>query len=488
MSSTNSVEGSRLAHAKCVISELSDDELGDLWAWLPQVFKSRQRERDEIAVRQALANHAAEESVNHAAVQSASTATTREEGLSDSSKNNPNDVGDKTQQAREVPFYGSQRHGGRRRSSSRSGNQKRWQVKATAGQEDGSATFGDSKDTAVADYCQVSNAQDVIAAQNQASASKKNVMPEGGSFKPIFPLRARDSAVPSLSSNSECGGCSTPLKVDPRVESESSMMPCIESSLDQDVSISSECNRNSLLRASSGDAPLPSALLATTSIASGSEKPVPSKPESKKPLMHGLDEYKNILSQKPKDLRKSLSSAALDGPAQVTDAKVAAVPKNTFVQSTYLFDEWPDLAKASQIRSRGTSRLRNQSATRQDSSAARFHSQPRQLKSNSSTRGMQPRRDPLAIVWICKECQARFSKQELLAEHQEAEGHWSPTMDCSRTFVRKSDLPSSGGCARDVDSGLAPGTSSPANETLATVRTPDQEANACFFAMSPRGE
>jgi len=101
---------------------------------------------------------------------------------------------------------------------------------------------------------------------------------------------------------------------------------------------------------------------------------------------------------------------------------------------------------------------------------------------------MQPRRDPLAIVWICKECQARFSKQELLADHQEAEGHWSPTMDCSRTFVRKSDLPSSGGCARDVDSGLAPGASSEANETLAIVRTPDQEANACFFAMSPRGE
>merc|ERR1711924_38993 len=106
-------------------------------------------------------------------------------------------------------------------------------------------------------------------------------------------------------------------------------------------------------------------------------------------------------------------------------------------------EEWPDLAKASQIRSRGTSRLRNHSAARPVSqpggTPARSQSQPRQI-----SRGMQPRRDPLSIVWVCQECKERFTKQEFLIEHQEAEGHWSPTLECSRAFVRKCDLPIAG--------------------------------------------
>jgi hypothetical protein len=62
-------------------------------------------------------------------------------------------------------------------------------------------------------------------------------------------------------------------------------------------------------------------------------------------------------------------------------------------------------------------------------------------------------------------------------------------LECSRAFVRKSELPSSGGWgASDVDSGLAPGNSSQVLETSATNTVIDREETARVFEMSPRGD
>eukprot|EP00931_Biecheleriopsis_adriatica_P101693 TRINITY_DN76778_c0_g1_i1.p1 TRINITY_DN76778_c0_g1~~TRINITY_DN76778_c0_g1_i1.p1 ORF type:complete len:589 (+),score=101.16 TRINITY_DN76778_c0_g1_i1:51-1769(+) len=103
--------------------------------------------------------------------------------------------------------------------------------------------------------------------------------------------------------------------------------------------------------------------------------------------------------------------------------------------------EWPDLKEASTRQSRGTSRLRNQSSSRpraasQAGASTRASSQAKQNKN----RFMQPRRDPLAILWVCADCKATFDRQDDLMEHQEAEGHWSPTLESGKTFVRKCEL------------------------------------------------
>ncbi|CAE8739646.1 unnamed protein product [Polarella glacialis] len=120
---------------------------------------------------------------------------------------------------------------------------------------------------------------------------------------------------------------------------------------------------------------------------------------------------------------------------------------------------WPDLQKASKQQSRGTSRLRNQSASRPATggqqaggASSRCQSQPRQ----PATRFMQPRRDPLAILWVCRECQERFNRQDDLMDHQEAEGHWSPILDCGKTFVRKCELQGQSDCLSPTKTQSAP--------------------------------
>lgn len=100
-------------------------------------------------------------------------------------------------------------------------------------------------------------------------------------------------------------------------------------------------------------------------------------------------------------------------------------------------EDWPDLLQASTVSSSGTSRLRKPSAAGRCSSSSRSSSQPAGA-GQGRTRGMQPRRNPLGVVWSCPECKTRFLDQESLVDHQQSEGHWSATLeDSGRTFVRK---------------------------------------------------
>mmetsp|Transcript_69426 Transcript_69426/g.174994 ORF Transcript_69426/g.174994 Transcript_69426/m.174994 type:complete len:492 (-) Transcript_69426:77-1552(-) len=73
-------------------------------------------------------------------------------------------------------------------------------------------------------------------------------------------------------------------------------------------------------------------------------------------------------------------------------------------------------------------------------------------KSRQSTRrnqSVQPARDdPLKVAWVCRECQSYFDTYELLADHQQSDGHWNPTMEhCGRVFVKESEF------AAHVDAG-----------------------------------
>lgn len=106
-------------------------------------------------------------------------------------------------------------------------------------------------------------------------------------------------------------------------------------------------------------------------------------------------------------------------------------------------EEFPRLQEASKQQTWGAGRLRGQSPA-SSSCQPRFARSPSPAMKDKRTRGMQPRRDPLAIVYRCFECFATFRAQELLMEHQESEGHWSATLDPGRTFVRKRHLATCG--------------------------------------------
>jgi len=133
-------------------------------------------------------------------------------------------------------------------------------------------------------------------------------------------------------------------------------------------------------------------------------------------------------------------------------------------------EEWPDLIQASKTRTRGSSRLRTSSA----SSHTGNHGQPSTQQSQPrKTRCMQPRRDPIAIVWTCQECHASFPRQEELIDHQQREWHFSPTLESGRTFVRKFDHHSKlSGPTQDMNSGPS---------------TCQIEMSCECYAMSPRG-
>jgi len=117
----------------------------------------------------------------------------------------------------------------------------------------------------------------------------------------------------------------------------------------------------------------------------------------------------------------------------------ANVPSGQQLMENSLQKDWPDLLAASKVQSRGTSRLR-----RQQPSIPRGGAQRRTCSVSGrppgATRSMQPRRDPMAIIWTCSDCKARFDRQEDLIDHVDAEGHWSATLDMGRTFVRKAEL------------------------------------------------
>jgi len=126
----------------------------------------------------------------------------------------------------------------------------------------------------------------------------------------------------------------------------------------------------------------------------------------------------------------------------------AVVPVAAAVRAADAPQEWPDLIQASKQQSRGSSRLRNQSASK-PSSHSRAHSRTNSRSMSTSgqkARFMQPRRDPLAILWTCQDCKSKFDTEGQLMEHQESEGHWSATLDSGKTFVRKYDL---GRCKTD---------------------------------------
>jgi len=123
-------------------------------------------------------------------------------------------------------------------------------------------------------------------------------------------------------------------------------------------------------------------------------------------------------------------------------------------------EEWPDLVLAARTPTSGTSRLRKQSAAGRSRSSG--HTQQRS-RSSGTVRSMQPRRDPLAIVWKCQECQKTFVSHDLLLDHQQSEGHWSATLEpTGRTFVRKYDAKAhhaeSGSTSMEDDSFLNPPT------------------------------
>jgi len=76
---------------------------------------------------------------------------------------------------------------------------------------------------------------------------------------------------------------------------------------------------------------------------------------------------------------------------------------------------------------------------RSSQSRRRGHS-VRPAKRNQS---VQPQRDEMLVVWVCGECCAYFDSYELLADHQQSEGHWNATLaDCGRRFVSKEELSS----------------------------------------------
>jgi len=157
-------------------------------------------------------------------------------------------------------------------------------------------------------------------------------------------------------------------------------------------------------------------------------------------------------------------------------------------------EEWPDLSQASKTQSRGTSRLRNQSSSRQqligqqsEPSSWRSSSQPK-LQKERGTAGCMPRRDPLAVVWVCQECHSRFSNQEFLMEHQESEGHWGPTLEssCTRTVIRKGDL-QGGVTDGTIDRKSVDGDSVCEDTSVGTGSPTVRSSCESFSLITPRG-
>lgn len=159
-------------------------------------------------------------------------------------------------------------------------------------------------------------------------------------------------------------------------------------------------------------------------------------------------------------------------------------------------EAWPDLQKASKTETRGASRLRhNPSVTRATAGSNQAEKGWRSLSQPGGThrhRGCMPRRDPLVMVYVCKECSERFVTETALIEHQESEGHWGPTVGdgCRRSFVRKCE----------VESVLASSSTKGAEDARPTLGSYDwfeddgKGDNAegssaqCFALASPRSE
>lgn len=188
---------------------------------------------------------------------------------------------------------------------------------------------------------------------------------------------------------------------------------------------------------------------------------------------------------------KAAAASSVWGSSLAEDSSFDATSRPCNGKVPLQAESWPDLERASKTMSRGASRLRNQSSTRQrqggerpSSSGWRSISQPHRI------RGMQPQRDPLVRVWICKECSERFATQDLLIDHQEAESHWGPTLEssCTHTVVSKWDFQSKGGSrlkgTEEADSITAPQS----GRVAAEVKVHNPGGGDCqrFDIASPR--
>jgi len=173
--------------------------------------------------------------------------------------------------------------------------------------------------------------------------------------------------------------------------------------------------------------------------------PSPSNPRSSTGGKGKPDELRN--KRHSKGHGKSAQQATQEHvgkPQRAESSVVQDSPKPPSERAVNLktIEEWPDLLQASKQQTSGTGRLRGQSPT----VPVGGHSCMKQQSPNppgshqKRTRSMQPRRDPLAIVYTCFECKTTFRSHNMLLEHQEQEGHWSATLDPGRTFVRKRDL------------------------------------------------